>query len=105
MMAARQGTLGEAGLIGRMTAYIAPRAPQTDGERAAFDAAVAMQGEFEADPAVQRRIQTRGMEEFSVNGFSAQLKDEPELFPGGLCPDARAVLFNAGLLYRGAGLC
>ena len=79
------------------------RGPQE--ERAAFDAAVAMQAEYEADPQVQRRMQARGISEFAVNGFSASLKGAHELFPGGLSPDARAVLFGAGLLYRGARLC
>lgn len=92
-------------LAARMSAYIAPRAPASEEERAAFDAAVAMQAEYEADPQVQRRMQAKGISEFTVNGFSASLKGAGELFPGGLSPDARAVLFGAGLLYRGARLC
>ncbi len=93
----------------RMTAYIAPRAPCTDAERAAFDSACAMQAEFEASPVAGQLAQLPdGVSSFTVNGFSASFNGRgrgASLFPGGLCPDARAVLFNAGLLYRGAGLC
>lgn len=85
--------------------YRAPAPPASEEERAAFDAAVAMQAEYEADPQVQRRMQAKGISEFTVNGFSASLKGAGELFPGGLSPDAGRCCSAAGLLYRGARLC
>ena len=104
-LAREQQNLNDRELAARMTAYIAPRTPKSDAERAAFDAAVAMQAEYEQSTPVKKRMEAQGIEQFTVNGFSAKIKDTSALFPGGISPDARGVLFSAGLLYRGARLC
>lgn len=51
-MSPREWKQQDQALAARMSAYIAPRAPASEEERAAFDAAVAMQAEYEADPQV-----------------------------------------------------
>ena len=90
----------------RIKAFIAPRNPCTPAERAAFDMACELQNEYE------QRNNTdyvpAGVSSFTVNGFSATFSGNArlrEIFPMGLSPDARAELFNAGLLYRGVDLC
>lgn len=95
----------------RLMAYIAPRAPCCDGQREAFANAVLVQSNFEQTEAAQQAASMpRGISGFTVNGFSAQLgaglaAREASLFPAGLCPDARAILLLAGLLYRGVSAC
>ena len=93
----------------RIMAYIAPRAPCTPQEWAAFDLACQLQEEYEQRPEIaQLSEMPAGIGSFTVNGFSVTMTGRGQaasLFPGGLCPEARAELFNAGLLYRGVSLC
>jgi len=87
----------------RLTAYIHPNAPSTAEQRRAFEAAVLCQAEWEAEngdglQAVQRGVQRLSVGSYSETYFS---RDGADGGFGGICPDARAMLFNAGLLRRG----
>lgn len=95
------------GVRARMLAYIAPRAPCCDEQCAAFDRAVLAQYEFERAGAGQQSAIPQGVTQFSVNGFSAHVGHIPDrdLFPAGVCPEAKAHLLLAGLLYRGVRIC
>ena len=82
----------------RLLARIAPNAPENDDQRQAFERAVAAQAAFEAEQGGALAAVRRGVRSFSVGGYSESYGAE-----GGdvLCPLARALLFNAGLLRRG----
>ena len=81
----------------RLTARIAPNAPEDDAQTAAFERAVAAQAAFEAGQGGALEAVRRGVRSFSVGSYS-------ESYGAGdgdvLCPLARALLFNAGLLRR-----
>lgn len=95
----------------RLRAYIAPATPSCDEQTAALEAAAQAQEAYEqTDAARQLAAMPRGVTSFSVNGFSAALQGAPDhresqWFPAGLCPEARAHLLLAGLLYRGVAVC
>ena len=99
------------GVKARLSAYIAPMMPCCEAQEAALDAAAQAQHAYEqTDAARQLAAMPRGVTSFSVNGFSAALQAAPDhresqWFPQGLCPEARAHLLLAGLLYRGVAVC
>ena len=82
----------------RLTMLIAPNAPATPAQRAAMDGAVEAQAAYETAHADAVDARRRGVTGFSVGGYSERYGDGG----GGeaLCPYARALLFNAGLLKR-----
>ena len=81
----------------RLTARIAPNAPRNEAQISAFEQAVAAQAAFEAGQGDALSVARRGVRSFSVGSYS-------ESYGAGdgdvLCPHARALLFNAGLLRR-----
>ena len=94
----------------RVLAYIAPCIPdETDTEQTtALASAVYAQLLHELDPSLAGAAQmaTAGLAGFTSGKFSAQFGGtRGGMFPVGVAPAARAILFNAGLLYRGVGTC
>lgn len=91
----------------RVLAYIAPRIPTTDTETAVIATAVYIQWAHESSANVSgvATMATAGLSGFTIGKFTAQRGgsvDASGLFPAGLAAAAKATLFNAGLLYRGA---
>lgn len=90
----------------RVSAYIAPRVPTTDEETAALSKATYAQlaHELSQNLAGVSDMAVAGMNAFTVGKFSAQLATAARgMFPVGFSPNARAILYTAGLLYRGVG--
>lgn len=73
----------------RIRYAIIPRHPQDAIQEEAFAQAVYTQVLFDWQ-------NPRGIERMSIGSVSVQFKDQPDL-----CPEAKAILMNAGLLYRG----
>lgn len=73
----------------RIRYAIIPRHPQDEIQEEAFAQAVYTQVLFDWQ-------NPRGLERMSIGSVSVQFKDQPDL-----CPESRAILMNAGLLYRG----
>ena len=82
----------------RLLALIAPIVPADNAQSAALDAAVAAQADYEQTHGEALDAARRGVVSYSVGGYSERLGGR-----GGmdwLCPYARALLENAGLLKR-----
>lgn len=89
----------------RVSAYIAPRVPVTDDETTAFTKATYEQlaHELSTNLSGVSDMAVSGINNFTVGKFSAQIAPAARgMFPVGISPDARAYLYTAGLLYRGA---
>ena len=83
----------------RLRAYIHPNVAETDAQEAAFDAAVDAQLTHEQAWNVGEIPE--GVKSFSVGNYSVTLDESADTGArGGICPAARAILFNAGLLRR-----
>lgn len=86
----------------RLTAYIHPRKPETDEQRAAFELAVQAQTAYEERN--EELEMPNGVSSASNNGISVTFRsDRPATAEYGLatiCPAAYAYLFNAGLIRR-----
>lgn len=93
----------------RLLAYIAPRFVDCEFEAEAFEKAVYEQYDHEQTDAAQAVLSAPpGVSGFTVGKFSMQLgnsgaKGAP--LPAGIANAACALLFNAGLLYRGVKTC
>lgn len=83
----------------RLLARIAPNAPGDDAQLAAMDAAAQAQAEYEQTHADALDAARRGVISYSVGGYSERLGEGNGR--DWLCPYARALLENAGLLRRG----
>ena len=85
------------GIRERLLARIAPNAPGNEEQWRALEAAVAAQADFEGDQGDALSAAQRGVRGFSIGAYS-----ESYGAGGGdvLCPLARALLSNAGLLRR-----
>lgn len=97
----REGALGVALLSEvreRLLARIAPVRPEGEAQLTAFEQAVEAQAAFEAGQGDALDAVRRGVRSFSVGSYSESYGAQ-----GGdvLCPHARALLSNAGLLRRG----
>lgn len=89
----------------RVLAYIAPRVPATDEETAALANAAYAQlaHELSTNLAGVSDMAVAGINSFTVGKFSAQIGTASRgMFPVGISPNTRAILYTAGLLYRGA---
>lgn len=87
----------------RLTAYIAPNTPRTKAQKEAFDNAVDAQASYEKS--MQAQGAGEGIESFTLGDFSAKLKNpaaQAQYTQDALHPYAWALLFNAGLLRKGA---
>lgn len=85
----------------RLTAYIAPNVPSTNAQKQAFELAVEAQAEYEKEMSAI----PAGMESFKLGDFSAEVKSPAayaEYTQDTLHPYAWALLYNAGLLRKGA---
>lgn len=79
----------------RILACIMPMQPRTEAQTAAFSRAVYAQMTQDWVRGVPP-----GLKKFSLGSFSAELDGGSDL-----CPTARALLLDAGLLYRGVAAC
>lgn len=82
----------------RLLALIAPNAPGDDAQRDALNAAAEAQADYEQTHGDALDAARRGVVSYSVGGYSERLREG-----GGrewLCPYARSLLENAGLLRR-----
>ena len=87
----------------RLTAYIAPNTPRTSAQKEAFELAVEAQVEYEK--AEQSSGLPAGIDAFKLGDFSAEMKTASAsavYSRDTLSPYAWALLYNAGLLRRGA---
>lgn len=84
----------------RLLAYIHPNVAVTGAQRDALDAAVAYQAAFEAENGDYVDAARRGVQRLSVGDYSESYFSVPT-GGAGICAEARAALFNAGLLRRG----
>lgn len=85
----------------RLTAYIAPNVPRTNAQKQALELAVKVQADYEKGLSVL----PAGMESFKLGDFSAEVKSPAayaEYTQDTLHPYAWALLYNAGLLRKGA---
>ena len=83
----------------RLTAYIYPRAPATDEQRAAFENAVGAQVAYESESMDGEAI-PGNVSSFSIGNYSVNLADagNAQYTRRTISPAAYAFLFNAGLL-------
>ena len=81
----------------RLRARIAPNVPGDEAQALAFERAASAQAAFEAGQGAALEAARRGVRSFSVGGYS---ESRGEGDGDVLCPLARALLFNAGLLRR-----
>ena len=98
------------GVEARLLAYIAPRIVDCEYEAEAFEKAVYEQYDYEqADAARTILSAPPGVSGFTVGKFSMQLSGSGAAgrapLPAGIASTAYALLFNAGLLYRGVRTC
>ena len=82
----------------RLLARIAPNVPGDDAQCAALDAAATAQAEYEQTHGDALDAARRGVVSYSVGSYSERLGEGSGR--DGLCPYARALLENAGLLRR-----
>lgn len=91
----------------RILALILPRVPGGMRETQGVREAAAAQDEYEQrlgeGAPIDSRLRSVKLGEFSATLESTGLTREQALFPGGLCADARAILTDLGLFYRGVG--
>ena len=82
----------------RLRARIAPNAPEDEAQAEAFDRAVEAQAAFEAREGEALAAARRGVRSFTIGSYSeSRGAGDGDV----LCPLARALLANAGLLRRG----
>ena len=84
----------------RLLAYIRPNAPSGDEQAAAFERAVDCQARFEAENADAFGAMSRGVSGFTVGGYSERYFDNRAGGEIPVCPEARDLLRNAGLIRR-----
>ena len=82
----------------RLRAWIAPNAPEDEAQRAAFGRAAEAQAEYEAANGEVLAARQRGVRSFRIGSYSETYATGSG---GVLCPSARAILENAGLLRHG----
>ena len=91
-----------AGIRERLLAYIHPNRAETAAQAEALSAAVGYQAAWEAENGDSLEAARRGVQRFSAGDYSETYFDRGGGAGGpALCPDARAALYNAGLLRRG----
>lgn len=85
----------------RLLARIHPNVIDTQARESAFEAAVDCQLAWEADNGDAMEAARRGVQRFSAGDYSETYFESRAAGDyGEICPDARAILFNAGLLER-----
>ncbi len=92
------------GVEARLAAYIAPRIIDDEHEAEALEKAVYEQYDYEQTDAARAILSAPpGASGFTVGKFSMQLSGAARRgpFPAGISPNAYALLFNVGLLFRG----
>lgn len=92
----------------RVAAYIVPNTPRCDEQVKAFENAVYAQLDHETNPInAQLADMPSEVSSFSVNGFSATLKENSggTMFPLGISKRTKAELMLSGLLFRGVSIC
>jgi len=85
----------------RLLALIHPNVAVTEAQRQAFESAAALQAAWEAENGEFLDAARRGVQRFSAGDYSeTYFAHGAGGDCGEICPDARAALFNAGLLRR-----
>ena len=87
------------GVRERVLALIHPNRAESEAQRRALERAVDCQAEWEEENGEGIAAARRGVQRVSAGNYS-ETYFEPRGGGFELCPDARAILFNAGLLRR-----
>ena len=84
----------------RLMAFIRPNAPSDAAQTEAFERAVDRQAQFEADNADAFGALSRGVSGFTVGSYTERYFDNRAGGEIPVCPEARDILRNAGLMKR-----